>query len=386
MKTKIKTRVIILIAGTSCLLIAFFLAKLQFFRNKAIKKPVQISKTVTVVKVKLENNIEKLSYPAYVQANCEAVLFFRVSGPIVEVNVKPGDKVTKGTVMFKIDSRDYERKVSQLKCQLAAQKARLDESLLEFQRNKGLYDKHAVSKMQFDKKLSKYLVEKANIDFIKSETRVAMDQLADTKLKAPFDGIVTKQHLEKYEMARAGDPVLAMHDISLVEIVAFIPEDDIINLIKNKNSAFQVCFPSIKNKSFKAVLYEWSTIANKETRTYGVVFRIKQPSEICFLPGMTAELIWEKHKPGKSTTFNVPLAAFVSTSLKSGKIWTVDPQTNTALSQTVTLGKYNKGECLQVAAGLKTNSLVVVEGAHFLRRGTKVNIITRSNNTINENF
>jgi membrane fusion protein, multidrug efflux system len=382
MRTKIRTRVIILIAGTSCLLIAFFLGKLQFFRNKAIKKPVQISKTVTVIKVKPENNIEKLSYPAYVQANCEAVLFFRVSGPIVEVNVKPGDKVTKGTVMFKVDSRDYERQVSQLKHQLAAQKARLDESLLEFQRNKGLYDKRAVSKMQFDKKLSNYLVEKANTDSLKNEIRVAKDQLTDTELKAPFDGIITKQHLEKYEMARVGEPVLAMHDISLVEIVAFIPEDDIVNLIKNKNSEFQVRLPSIKRKIFKAVLYEWSTIANQETRTYGVVFRIKQPPETSVLPGMTAELVWEKYKPGKSTTFNIPFAAFVSTSLKNGKIWTVDPQTNTVFSKTVTLGKYNKGECLQVAAGLKANSLVVVEGAHFLRRGTKVNIITRSNKTI----
>ena len=374
---KTKTKVIVLITGTSCLLITFFLAKLQFFGNKAVSKPVQISKTVTVIKVKPGNNIEKLSYPAYVQANCEAVLFFRVSGPIVEVNVKPGDKVTKGKVMFKIDSRDYERKVSQLKYQLAAQKARLDESLLEFKRNKSLYNKHAVSKMQFDKKLSNYLVEKANIDSLKSKIRIAMDQLADTELKAPFDGIITKQHLEKHEMARKGDPVLAMHNISLVEIVAFIPEDDIINLIKNKNSAFQVRFPSIKNKSFKAVLYEWSTIANQKTRTYGVVFRIKQPPETRFLPGMTAELVWRKYNPGKSTTFNVPLAAFVSTSLKNGKIWTVDPQTNIVFSQTVTLGKYNKGECLQVAAGLKANSLVVIEGAHFLRRGTKVNIITK---------
>jgi len=155
-----------------------------------------------------------------------------------------------------------------------------------------------------------------------------------------------------------------------------------VNLVSagsNKlNNTFYVCFPSIEEKRFKVKLYEWNTRANPATRTYGVVFRVKQPNGTSILPGMTAELIWEKRKIHKSPIFNLPVAAFVSTTRKSGKIWIVDPETQTAVSKIVGIGKYSKEGCLQVTSGLESNALVIIEGTHFLRKGTKVKIMSKT--------
>jgi membrane fusion protein, multidrug efflux system len=385
-----RKKIIIAASALVILCIVVFFVVRYAFLQKNDNKPVQNPKTVVVMKVRPGNNIQSTTFPAYVQASCEAVLFFRVSGPIVEVNVKPGDKIKKGTVMFKIDSRDYERKINLLKHQLTSEKARLEKATRSFKRYKMLCNKNAVSKELFDQKLSEYLVERARVSELESSIRIACDHLKDTELKAPFDGIVTEQHLEKHEMARAGEPVLAMHDISLVEVVAFIPEDDIVNLVSARNNKFNntfyVCFPSIEEKKFKVKLYEWNTRANPTTRTYGVVFRVKQPAGTSVLPGMTAELIWEKHKINKLPIFNLPVAAFVSTTLKSGKIWIVDPETQTAVSKIVGIGKYSKEGCLQVTSGLESNALVIIEGTHFLRKGTKVKIMSKTKRQKNENF
>ena len=376
-----RKKIIIATSITIILCVAAFFIIRYAFLQKNDNKPANNPKTVVVMKVSPGNNIQNIYFPAYVQASGEAVLFFRVSGPIVEVNVKPGDKIKKGTVMFRIDSRDYKRKVNLLKHQLSSEKARLEKATLNFIRYKKLYSKAAVSKQQFDQSRSEYLVERARVSELESSIKIASDCLKDTELKAPFDGIITEQHLEKYEMARAGEPVLAMHDISLIEVVAFIPEDDIVNLVSDKkhkiNNNFYVCFPSIEGKRFKAKLYEWHTKANPTTRTYGVVFRVKQPNGTSVLPGMTAELIWEKHKINKLPIFNVPVSAFVSTTSKNGKIWIVDPETMTAVSKIVGIGKYSKGGCLQVTSGLESNALLITEGTHFLRKGTKVKIIPK---------
>jgi len=385
-----KKKLIIAASVLVILCIAVFFVVRYVFLQKNDNKPVRNPKTVVVMKVRPGSNIQSITFPAYVQASCEAVLFFRVSGPIVEVNVKPGDKIKKGTVMFKIDSRDYERKVNLLKHNLASEKARFEKAILSFERYRKLYNKAAVSKEQFDQKRSEYLVGSAKISELETSIRIAGDHLKDTELKAPFDGIVTEQHLEKYEMARAGEPVLAMHDISMIEVVAFIPEDDIVNLVSDKknklNNIFYVSFPSIQGEKFKVKLYQWNTRANPATRTYGVVFRLKQPAGTSVLPGMTAELIWAKHKIHKSPIFNLPVSAFVSINSKSGKIWIVDPETQTAVPKIVGIGKYSKGACLQVTSGLKLNSLVIIDGTHFLRKGTKVKIIPKATKQKNENF
>ncbi len=364
--------------GILCIAICFSI-QCCLASQKIKKEFIQSPRTVVVMDAKAGDDIKGISFPAYVQASRKAVLFFRVSGPVFEVNVKLGDKVKKGAVLFKIDSRDYERQANLLKHQLRAEKARLEKATLNFHRYKKLHEKKAVSKQEFDQKRSEYLVEQANVSELENHIRIALDHLKDTELKAPFDGIMTEQHLEKHEMARAGEPVLAMHDISMVEVVAFVPEDEIASLVSTKNNAFQVCFTSIKDKSFKAKLYEWSTKANPVTRTYAAIFRIKQPSNNSVLPGMTAELIWTKHKSNKSLIFNLPISAFVSTTHKTGKIWLIDPKEQTTFSQTVAIGGYSDGDCLQVTSGLKPGSLVVIEGAHFLREGTKVKIEYKNN-------
>ena len=373
---KKKVMIGVSVAGLICIAV-FFIIHFIFLRtvnNKTSRPP----RPVVVLKVKPGVDVQSISFPAYVQASSEAVLFFRVSGPIIEVNVKPGDKVKKGTVLFKIDPRNYDREVNLLKNQLTAEKARLEKAMLEFERHKKLLSKRIVSKRDFDLKRSIFLVEQAKASELENRIKIAMDHLKDTELKAPFNGIVTEQHLEKHEMARAGEPVLAMHDICTIEVVAFIPEGDISCIVSDKNNQFHACFAPIKNHNFPVKLQEWNTRANSATRTYEVVFRMKQPSGSPILPGMTAELIWQKHNSNPSSIFNIPLYAFVSTTHITGKLWVIDQESQTAAPKTVAIGKYCEGGSLQVISGLESDCLVVVEGAHFLREGNKVELVQKN--------
>ena len=241
------------------------------------------------------SEVGMVSFPGRAQASREATLFFRVSGPLINVNVKPGDTVKKGQVLMRIDPRDYVRRVAGIETRIAATQAQfqkmkngarkediniLEQNILvaesmvklaekEYHRHNNLLDEHAVSEQLFEKAENTWLTAKAKLkslrqqlkrdktgarkedilatraqlDGLRTELNIAQDQLADTQLKAPFDGIITAQFLENHEMARAGMPVLAIHDISVVEIPVDVPESFVARLLKSPHeNGFKVQF------------------------------------------------------------------------------------------------------------------------------------------------
>lgn len=85
--------------------------------------PKAAPRRVRVMHPKPIGDVTDVAFPGRAQASREATLFFRVSGPLVAVDVKPGDSVLKGQVLMRIDPRDYERRVSGIEAGIKATEA-----------------------------------------------------------------------------------------------------------------------------------------------------------------------------------------------------------------------------------------------------------------------
>lgn len=231
-----------------------------------------------------------LSYPGYILPSRQAKLAFRVKGPLVSVNVQPGDIVEKGQVLMQIDPRDFEDNIRVLEAQLAGARAQQDGAERDFTRAQTLFEQHVSATADFDRAKSRFDSAFAGVQSVKAQLQIARHQLKDTSLLAPYGGVITTQSAENYEMVKSGEEVLGIQDISTLEVEIKIPENEIANHPLQKGQQVAVELSAIPGRLFTAQLKEWNTAADPVTRTYALRFSFPAPADVSVLPGMTAEV------------------------------------------------------------------------------------------------
>ena len=395
------------------------------------KGPVApLAKPVKTAVIRCGSISNVTSYPGMTRAVETAKLAFRVGGPVSQVLAKPGDTVRKGDVLMRIDPRDFQNHVDATVASLDAAKAKLaamkkgarDEDVRALEANlsaaeaksifckkqyarfANLIKQNAVSRSQYDASASECEAAQSAVDALKeqlaiakkgsrvediqameaqirglaTQLKLAKDALADTNLRAPFDGVVTKQIVEAYEFVESGNPVMAMHNIRRMEIAVDLPDKELVNRDLNAQFNANVCFHALDGKKFKAAFKEVDTEANPKTRTYEVTFVLDVPEGVNLLPGMSAEVALDSaQSTGKCESPMVPATAVFSDSTGKEYVWVVDSTSSTAIKRKIKKGRLSRGDCYEVLEGLAVGERVVTAGASFLVSGMKLRSITR---------
>ncbi len=133
----------------------------------------------------------------------------RISGYVVAVNVRDNQHVKKGDTLLEIDPRDYQLQVDAARAQLdsAEVAARNADINAERQLNVG---RVAGTQKEIDNALAQQAIAKANVNNAKALLAIAEKNLADTKLVAPEDGVVTIRSVENGAYVAPGQRLLVL--------------------------------------------------------------------------------------------------------------------------------------------------------------------------------
>lgn len=132
--------------------------------------------SVRLFTVENSGTVSVQDFPGQVVAAEEVNLAFKVGGTLMHVYVEEGDKVKKGELVAEMDSRDYQ-------VQLDATEAEYMRIKSEADRVIALYADSVSTADAYDK--ARYGLKQ-----IAAKYENARNQLADTKIYAPFDGYV----------------------------------------------------------------------------------------------------------------------------------------------------------------------------------------------------
>lgn len=301
------------------------------------------------------------SYPGEVMANQQVDLSFRISGPLVSLPVKEGDKVVAGQLLAKIDQRDF--KIAFDKAQ-----AELVNAETEYRRMEKLYAGDAVSKAEMENKQARYEVAKA------AAMKASVD-LSDTSLLAPYDGRVGKLFVENYQDVQAKQPMVSLLDLSAVEIVIDAPENVIATTKKDSIARMYASFPSLPGREFDLEIKEFSTQADDDTQTYRVAFLMERPADATILPGMTAEVNVSFLESDTTGNILLPSQAVATDGKGLPFVWKVENETLTVSKQNVTVGVVTGDGELEILSGVGTGDRIVVAGVNLLSEGMKVKLM-----------
>ncbi|MDG5814987.1 efflux RND transporter periplasmic adaptor subunit [Chitinispirillales bacterium ANBcel5] len=185
---------------------------------------------------------DRISQTGLVQPVVQVDLKSEASGRIERVLVQEGQKVSAGDTILVIDpSRLHTQRE---KLQLGLRRSRLEKQIADrdFENGKRLLETGSVSRRRLDDlEIARDL---ASISFQQQqlELRDIEDQLKETVVRSPMDGVITSLFVKEGEIAvsatsglQSGTPIATISDISKLEVITSVGEVDYIHIEKGQN-------------------------------------------------------------------------------------------------------------------------------------------------------
>ena len=132
----------------------------------------------------------------------------RVSGYIANVSLDPGHEVKKGDVLFTIDQRPYQAELKRAQAEFARARTQLALSKSERERAVKLLDQHALSREEFDSRVSGNEQAEANVQGAAAAVDTAELNLSFTLVRSPIAGIVSREEVTAGNLVAAGSTLL----------------------------------------------------------------------------------------------------------------------------------------------------------------------------------
>jgi RND family efflux transporter MFP subunit len=144
-------------------------------------------------------------------------LVARVQGFLQTINYQDGAFAKQGTTLFTIEPETYKLKLDQAQAAEAGAQASLKQADLDFNRQKDLVARQAVSQATLDTSTSTRDNAIASLDQAKANTQIAQINYGYTNVTAPFDGVVSAHLISVGELVGVASPT------QLATIVALDP-------------------------------------------------------------------------------------------------------------------------------------------------------------------
>jgi membrane fusion protein, multidrug efflux system len=363
------------------------------------------------------------SFPGKAEASRKVVLAFQVSGLLVKLPVREGQKVAKGEVIAQLRQDEFEARLKalqgqldqaravlqalrmgeraeqrlRLEAQVRAAQAKLANARTSYERYAGLLRVNAVAKADYelaetayrvaqeDHKAAVQMLEKGTIareeDIEAQEGQVrglegrvveANIQLADGTLRAPYDGVIAQRFVEEKQNVKAKEPVVQFQDVDEIVVAADVPESIMAADIRSADIVRLVAeFSAAPGMQFPVHITEIGQVADPTTQTFKVRAAMKAPPDIRVLPGMTASVTLTYRRASiLGNRILVPIAAVFKEDSGGQVAWVIGPE-NKVMRRPVKIGPPS-GTQIEIVEGLGPGDRIAVAGVPFLREGMKV--------------
>jgi RND family efflux transporter MFP subunit len=161
-----------------------------------------------------------------IRSRDEATLASKTTGQIKRVRVQVGDRVRKGQPLVEMDAAIPQASVQNARAALRVAEANLDSAERELARAKQLHAEEGISESGMDRAQTARDMAAAQTEQARAAVRIAEQNLADTVLRAPFDGTITAKHKSAGDTVTSMPvtPILGIVDTDHLEVKLSVPE------------------------------------------------------------------------------------------------------------------------------------------------------------------
>ena len=295
-----------------------------------------------------------------IQANIKTrqnlLIYPEFAGRLIKLKVTEGQNVKKGNLLALIDDAGIKDQLDQMRLQLNLAKT-------TFERTQRLWDQKIGSEMMYLEAKTRYKAAQKQVSQIKQ-------QLAKTKIYAPFNGVIDEIQARLGSNLIPGmTPVLRIVNLNNMFAESDVPENYLSNI--TKGSKAKVSIPAL-NQIQNTEIHQTGNFITPSNRTFRVEARLENPKGL-IKPNLNARLIVLDYVNPEAIM--IPLRVVREDAKSQSYVFVLSkPEKDngfTTEQRMVTLGK-SKEEMIEIIEGLNAGELVVEEGVSLLVANQKV--------------
>ena len=298
----------------------------------------------------------QIEIQANIKTRQNVLIYPEFAGRLITLKVVEGQNVKKGNLLALIDDAGITDQLDQMILQLNLAKT-------TFERTQRLWDQKIGSEMMYLEAKTRYKAAQKQVSQIKQ-------QLAKTKIYAPFNGVIDEIQARLGSNLIPGiTPVLRIVNLNTMFAESDVPENYLSNI--TKGSKAKVSIPAL-NQIQNTEIHQTGNFITPSNRTFRVEARLENPEGL-IKPNLNARLsVMDYFNP---EAIMIPLRVVREDAKNQSYVFVLSkPEKDngfTTEQRMVTLGK-TKEEMVEIIDGLTTGELVVEEGVSLLVTNQKV--------------
>lgn len=352
----------------SCLLIGIFLTSCG---EKEVKEEV-VLRPVKYEEVSYLGGDKARQFSGTAKTEKIVNLSFRSNGIVTKLDMKLGQKVTKGQLLGTLDNvsarLNYESSISAKN----SAESQMNTAKLSLNRLRTLYEKGSASLSDYEAAKNSYRTAVASFESSQRSVAIQQDQIRFGYLYAPEDGVIASVASEVDENVSSGQVIGVLNAGTAIEISLGLPES-VINAVK-KDMKVKVTFTAIKGENFNATVTEVAPALDTNTSTYPITVMVTDSDER-IKSGMAANVLFEFVNEDIAKKMIVVSASAVGEDGNGRFVFLVEGNGDkaTVKKQTITIGNLTP-DGFEVKAGLKVGQRIATAGLQTLLDGQDVKL------------
>ena len=257
--------------------------------NASLQSKDKTQKFVLVGSVELKEEFyqHSVSFQGSIETDKNILIYPEIPGLLKKIHVSEWQKVTQGTLLAEISDGGLRDQLEQLKLQLKLAKT-------TFERQQRLWKQKIGSEIQFLQAKTNYLSIEKSVSQMK-------DQVAKTKITAPFDGVIDHIVADRgSNLAPGMTPIIRIINLDQMKVAAEIPEIHLPNIHTNTSALVSVPVLGTQYEERVSVV---GNFINPNNRSFRVEISLDNKEQM-LKPNMTALI--------EVNDYNNPKAVLVS--------------------------------------------------------------------------
>lgn len=313
----------------------------------------------------LETNASQFDHFVELQGSVatrqNVLIYPEVSGMLIYVNVKRGDKVKKGQQLARIDDGGMKDQLAQMETQLSLAKT-------TFERQKRLWDEKIGSEIQ-------YLQAKASYEAQESAVAQLKGQLRKFVVRAPFSGVIDDVIKEQGTVVTPGpgSEIFRIINLSNMYLEVDVPETYLTSVTSGKR--VDVYFPVI-DKSVVSSVRQTGNFIKPDNRTFKVEIAVPN-QDGSIKPNLTGKV--QINDYSNESAILIPLSVISENAEGDQYVYKAtqfneSEKTAVASRSVIKTGKVQEDK-VEILSGLIAGDRIIEEGARSVKENQEVKIL-----------
>ncbi len=362
------------------LLIGLFLFAFMLGCTSSQEEETETSIPVQVFTIRPDSISRYIEVTGNLEAAQDAQIFAKVSENIDRIVKQTGSRVKQNDIIAVQYNRIWQQGLKQAEANLESVRARHQQVEQEYKRYQRLFQQKAVSEQQWEQVKSSWQEVQAGLNRAEAAYQQAKEQLENTYIRAPFDGVVGSLYFDEDEMVPQGQPITKIVNTNLMKAKLNIPDTYIKNV--KIGQMVKATFPPLPDESFTGKIHRIDPAIDPLSRTFQAIALFNNQNQK-MSSGMYGlfKIEIDRHVG----TFVVPDNSIIRRTdveivKNTGETFTKKRhfafvvKNDTARLVQVETGLETSGR-VEITRGLQENDQIIVRGQKIVKDGQKVRVV-----------